>query len=393
MSEILFRANICNSDTVRATITTSPGGIGCTNYSQYRLQTAGSWSLWYNYTSGQNILANGRQSIQVRAWKGNCTSGAGCATSDTLVETWTVTPNITNPTITKNPNRTSVCEEENISAILNVAGSGGVGCSDVFEYRTSDGSSWSAWAPYTLGSSIPVIGSSAVEIQAYRSNCAPGGNCNNPAPNVVSWTVVSSATQPTITRNPNQDDVCTGTSVSATITAGTGGISCNDYRQYRYFNGTTWSSWYTYISGSNISTNSPRTKIQVRAFRGCSPTTGCLSTDTALVEWNIVQGIVHPTLTKNPALSTICQGTSISASLATAGTGGSGCNDEYEIRVNGGAWQTYLLDDEITTDFTTTLVEIKANTHKLFWRNNLWLIYRKHIFLDCGASSSSPTTY
>ncbi|MDD2345773.1 MAG: hypothetical protein PHY85_06480, partial [Bacteroidales bacterium] len=352
--------NICQSDTVHPTIVSTIGGIGCTNYSQYRLLTGGSWSAWYNYSSGQNILANGRQSVQIRAWKGNCTTGTGCSTSDTIIETWNVTPNITNPSITKIPNRTSVCEEEEVAAALFNPSSGGIGCEDIFEYRLFNGIDWSTWSPYTIGNTISPLGSEIVEIRAYRGNCDPGGNCNNPSPNVISWTVIPSAIPPIITKNPAQNEVCAGTSVSGTITSGSGGISCFDYRQYRFFNGTDWSPWYTYISGSNITTNTPRTKIQVRAFRGCQPTTGCISSDTSMAEWDIIQGVVHPIMTKTPDLSSVCQGATLSANINTSGSGGLGCEDIYEIRLNGGSWQMYIPADPIITDNTVTSVDIRS---------------------------------
>jgi len=353
---------ICNTDTVRGTISWGTGGAGCTNYSQYRIKTGTIWSAWYAYTSGQNILANGRTEIEIKAWTGNCSGSAGCISSDTAIENWIVSPNLINPTLTRVPNRTSICEEEFASATLNTAGSGGINCTDLFEYRTNNGS-WSAWFPYTLGTNIPGTGLNTIEIQGYRGNCDPGSSCNTPTPYVISWTVVASATPPIITRIPDQDEICAGTSVSATITAGSGGISCFDYRQYRYYNGTSWSSWTSYTSGNAISTTG-RTIIQVRAFRGCQPTTGCLSTDTSLVEWNVVSGIVHPTMSRIPALDSVCQGVSISAAIATAGSGGVGCSDTYEYRINTsgvwGGWNPYTPSAVIPTNFSTEGVEVRA---------------------------------
>lgn len=354
---------ICNSDTVRGTISWGGGGSGCTNYAQYRLKTGTTWSAWYAYTSGQNILANGRTEIEIKAWTGNCTGGTGCNASDTAIENWLVSPNLVNPTLNRIPNRTSICQEEFASATLNSAGSGGIGCSDVFEVRTNNGT-WSAWSPYNLGDPVSGAGLNLIEIRGYRG-CVPASSCNTPSPYVISWTVVATATPPTITRVPDQDEVCSGTSVSATIVAGTGGISCFDYRQYRYFNGTTWSSWTSYTSGNSIST-SGRTIIQARAFRGCQPTTGCESTDTSMVEWDVVTGITHPTMSKSPNLDTVCQGTSIAATIATAGIGGVGCTDEYLFRIKvGGVWNSWGVYNPpgtgIPTDLFTEGVEISAN--------------------------------
>ncbi|MEI6347052.1 MAG: hypothetical protein WCP69_03795, partial [Bacteroidota bacterium] len=356
-------AIICNSDTVRGTISWGSGGSGCVNFAQYRIKTGTTWSTWYAYTSGQNILASGRTEVEIKAWIGNCSAISGCLASDTARESWIVSSNLVNPTLNRLPNRTSICQEEFASATLFTAGSGGVNCSDVFEYRKYNGS-WSTWASYTLGSNVSGIGVSLIEIRGFRGNCDAGASCNAPAPFVLSWTVVPTATPPVITRIPNQDEVCSGTSVSATITAGTGGISCFDYRQYRYFNGTSWSTWISYTSGNSISTTG-RTIVQVRAFRGCQPTTGCLSTDTALVQWTVVSGIIQPVLSKNPNLDTICQGTSVLASLSSAGSGGVGCSDIYEYRINisgvWGSWNNYTPSMIINTDLSTQGVQIRAN--------------------------------
>lgn len=358
-----LNAIVCNSDTVRGTISWGAGGSGCVNFSQYRLKTGTTWSTWYAYTSGQNILANGRAEIEIRAWTGNCSGSSGCLASDTAIENWVVSPNLVNPSLNRIPNRTSICQEEFASATINSAGSGGINCSDVYEYRTNNGS-WSTWLPYTIGTNIPGTGLNTIEIRGYRGNCDPGSSCNAPSPYVISWTVVATSTPPTITRVPDQDEICSGTSVSALITPGTGGISCFDYRQYRYYNGTTWSSWTSYTSGNSISTTG-RTIVQVRAFRACQPTTGCLSTDTTMVEWDVVTGITHPTMSKSPNLDTVCQGVNIAASIATAGSGGIGCSDIYEYRIKTSgtwnSWSPYTPGTSITTNLSTEGVEIRAN--------------------------------
>lgn len=355
----ILEDNICAGDIVSATITPGDGGVGCINYSQYRLLTAGNWSAWYNYNSGQNIATIGRQGVEIRAWQGNCSAGAGCLSSDTVLKTWTVLPNLVNPTITKVPNRLSICEEETVTAALINAGSGGLDCSDIFEFRTFDGSSWSEWSAFALGDPISGLGTTKIEIRAYRGDCYPGSSCNNPDPNVISWNVVPSATNPMVTRVPDEDFVCSGDNVSATIVDGTDGISCYNYRQYRYHNGTNWSSWYTYVPGNNITTIG-RTQIEVRAFRGCQASTGCESSDTISVSWNVVQGVQHPIMAKQPNATTVCQGTDLMAMLSTPGSGGSDCIDQFEIRFNEGMWMSYNPGDNIGTDNSITKVEVKA---------------------------------
>ena len=139
-----------------------------------------------------------------------------------------------------------------------------------------------------------------------------------------------------------------------TITAGSGGSGCSETYQYRTYNGTTWGSWSAYTSGSNIAYGANITQIEVRAFRGgCDIASGCTSSDTTLVSWNILNSLTNPILVKTPNVSSICAGIPVSAAIQTAGTGGTGCSDILQYRINFGAgygvWSSYTANDLIPT--------------------------------------------
>jgi parallel beta-helix repeat protein len=76
---------------------------------------------------------------------------------------------------------------------------------------------------------------------------------------------------------------------------------------------------------------------------------------------NVSADPTAPTLTPSPAPGIICPGTSVSATILSAGSGGvSGCADGYEYRINGGAWQSYTPGNLIADNNTNTSVDIRA---------------------------------
>ena len=85
--------------------------------------------------------------------------------------------------LTKGPDEIAVCEGDDVSALL-TAGTGGNGI-DSLAYRTNDGSSWSGWANYTSGTTIPTTVLTAVEIHTQRLST----HCDASEVVTVSWNV------------------------------------------------------------------------------------------------------------------------------------------------------------------------------------------------------------
>ncbi|MFZ1704188.1 MAG: right-handed parallel beta-helix repeat-containing protein [Saprospiraceae bacterium] len=82
-----------------------------------------------------------------------------------------------------------------------------------------------------------------------------------------------------------------------------------------------------------------------------------------VVTVNVVTDPVAPTLTLSPGAGLIPAGTLLSANVDAAGSGGvTGCVDNYEYSVDGGAnWLPYVLNDDITTtSYLLSSVMIKA---------------------------------
>ncbi|MCF8379468.1 MAG: hypothetical protein K9H49_07825, partial [Bacteroidales bacterium] len=122
------------------------------------------------------------------------------------------------------------------------------------------------------------------------------------SPNIVFTTnVVAQPTAPTLTKIPTDAIVCDGTDVSATIVAGSGGVTgCADTYEYSTDGGLTWNS---YTSGQNISTTGLSTVI-IQAFRSDVFGQGCMSSVNT-VSWS-VYGKVTPDIVYNTGGNVPC---------------------------------------------------------------------------------------
>jgi len=82
-------------------------------------------------------------------------------------------PQPTPPTLNvKSPNVTAVCASTSVNATAN-AGTGGTGCSDIYQFSINNGSTWSS---YTPGNAIntSTAGGSTVIVQGMRQGCTSG---------------------------------------------------------------------------------------------------------------------------------------------------------------------------------------------------------------------------
>ncbi|MDA3880161.1 MAG: hypothetical protein PF436_07230 [Prolixibacteraceae bacterium] len=111
----------------------------------------------------------------------------------------------------KSPDLASVCDGTNVSATF-TAGSGGVGCSDAYEYRFDGG----AWTAYTQGADLNTTGHTLVEIQGQRSGCTADAGCTGTSwLTLASWTV---APTPLATISYSGSPYCTSVETSQNVT-------------------------------------------------------------------------------------------------------------------------------------------------------------------------------
>ena len=344
-------ATVCDGQAVSATFTAGSGGVACSDVFQYRFDSG----TWASYIPGTNLNTSGHTLVEIQGQRAGCTAGAGCTgTAWVTLASWTVNPQPVGPTLnTKTPNLATVCDGQVVSATF-VAGSGGLGCSDAYQYRFDSGT----WNSYTPGTNLNTAGHILVEIQGQRAGCAGGTGCSGTAwVTLASWTVNPQPVGPTLNaKTPNLATVCDGQTVSATFTAGTGGVACSDVYEYRFDSGT----WNSYTPGTNINT-SGHTLVEIQGQRaGCTAGAGCTGTAwVTLASWTVSPLPVGPTLNvKTPNLATICEGQTVSATF-TAGSGGTGCSDAYQYRFDSGTWSSYVPGTNLNTT-GHVLVEIQG---------------------------------
>src|SRR5204862_220095 len=83
---------------------------------------------------------------------------------------------------------------------------------------------------YTSGSPVGASATTSITIKGRRTGCTTGAGCNGTSyATLASWTVHPQPMGPTLaTQNPTLADICAGQVVSATFTAGSGGVGCSD---------------------------------------------------------------------------------------------------------------------------------------------------------------------
>ncbi len=292
--------NVCENDIVSAVLTAGNGGNGI---DELEIRTNnGTWSAWAAYTSGANISTADLSGIEIRTRR----TASYCENSAYTTIGWSVEATPVAGLLTKTPDVMNVCENDFVSAVL-TAGNGGNGI-DELEFRTNNGT-WSAWAAYTSGTNISTADLSGVEIRTRRaaSTCSPSEYT------AIRWIVEATPVAGLLVKNPDINQVCIGEIVSATFTAGTGGNGA-DFLEYRTHDGSAWTEWNVYISGTSIST-SDLTAVEIRTWRTA---TYCENSDYSVVSW-IVNPLTVGGVVEGP--EGVCIGTNSTTLVALGYTG------------------------------------------------------------------------
>jgi hypothetical protein len=368
-------ASVCAGQDLSATFNAGSGGLGCSDDFEYSTNGGTSWTA---YTPGATIstASLAGQTVMIHGRHNNCTANTGCTATYDLLASWTVIAQPVNPTLNvKSPDLSSVCAGQNVSATFN-AGSGGLGCSDDFEYSTDGGTSWTAYTPGANINTASLAGQT-VMIHGRHNNCTVNTGCTATYDLLTSWTVVAQPVNPTLNvKAPNLASVCVGQNVSATFNAGSGGLGCSDDFEYSTNGGTSWTA---YTPGAAISTASlaGQTVMIHGRHNNCTANTGCTATYDLLASWTVVAQPVNPTLNvKSPNVAAVCPGQDVSATF-NAGSGGLGCSDDFEYSTNGGtSWTAY------TPGATISTASLAGQTVMIHGRHN-----------NCSANTGCTATY
>lgn len=349
-------SSICLGGTVSATINAGSNGTGtCTD--EYRYSDDGG-SSWTAYTPGNSITAvsTGTNRIQVQTRR-DC-SGTGCDGSGETFATiaqWSVVTDPTTPGFTPTPIDVNVC----VGTTLTIVGGGSTGGAGtcIYEYAIDPGTG--TYGAFGASNSVVASGTGIYKIKV-RRNCN-GTGCDISGESENSWNVVAQPIAGTLnTATPAAGAICQGQNVSATINAGSGGVSGVEVYEYSTDGGSSWSA---YTSGATITTATATTSVQIRVSR-TSSTAGCnTSGPNVIVTWPVTPQPTLPTLNvATPTSGTeICQGDVVNATI-TAGTGGTGASDVYEYSIdNGGTWNAYTSGANIVTTTASGAVKIRVS--------------------------------
>jgi hypothetical protein len=190
--------------------------------------------------------------------------------------------------------------------------------------------------------SNPATFGSIATLRAALNNQANWTKDNNAIPSFVLPTGCSYlglGASPTITTQPTASSICVGANTSFTIVA----TSATTY-QWQVDNGGGFTNLVNDATYSNVTTTTLNITAATIGLNGylyrCVATNGSGSTNSNSAALTVTILPVNPTLlVKTPAASNVADGTPVSATF-TAGSGGTGCADDYRYTTDGGA--TYL---------------------------------------------------
>ncbi len=190
---------------------------------------SGTVIRWFTNSSNRNgsdigdgnsitVSPNSTTTYYFAQYKSDCIGASRAVTV-------TVVPDPAAPSITRNPNSSTVCEGTTLS-VNSSGGSGGTGsCANQYRYSTNGGSNYSNWSG-TIPSFSAVTGNNRVQS---RRNCN-GSGCNSNV-NTVQWTVQANPGPQT-----EQQTTCDeGQAGSVTVTE-TNAAGCS----YQVTTVTTW---------------------------------------------------------------------------------------------------------------------------------------------------------
>jgi uncharacterized protein (TIGR02145 family) len=335
-------STVCNGAGTQLTVTGGNPGTGTITYQWQRRPPSGAWA---NTGSNSTLLNTGGLTTD-GTWTFRCmkyANGTGCNWAYSNEVSISVVAQPGAPTsATKSPDVASVCSGHTLT--LSGAASGGnpgIGCSIEYAYSTDNGSNWTS-----TGTSVPSftsVQSTSNQIRARRYNCQSG--CNASGWNTLAtWSVVAAPSSPTTaTKSPNVASVCSGTTLtlSGAASGGNAGVGCSIEYRYSSDNGTNWVTTSTSIPSFAAATSTSNI-IQARRAN-CQ--TGCTSPTawTSVASWSVVAQPAAPTTaTKNPNVTNVCTGTTLTLSVAASGgNAGISCTIEYRYSTDGGSnWVT-----------------------------------------------------
>ncbi|MBV5347583.1 hypothetical protein JZU46_05135, partial [bacterium] len=176
--------------------------------------------------------------------------------------------------------------------------------------------------------------------------CIVSGTCSPTVTSTVSGaiTINTIPVSGTLTPSVAAGGVCVGTSVSATLTAGSGGAgTVADVLQYKYDAG----SWTTYTSGLSLTTTG-HTSVSIQTYRTASAS-GCTQSTPVAVTWTVN---ALPTVAAITGTTTVC--TSFTTTLSCTTASGAWSSNSANATVNSSGVVSGVSAGSATISYTVT---------------------------------------
>ena len=283
---------------------------------------------------------------------GGC-DGSSFTVDVTVLPSPTITYSLTSASACLNGTSPVVTFTNPLSLAVTVTFSVTVNAAAPFDYAVNVGANGSA----TISVPTNVLGTYYGDNIRVAYQDAP--DCSRTlALSPISININEQPSAPTLlTKTPDLNAVCEGANLNAIFTAGNGGLGCTDSYQYSIDNGN---SWLAYTPGSSISTLGASVVLVQGKRDGCDAGTGCLGTSfVTLASWTVNPQPIGPTLNvKIPNLTNFCLGAGVSATF-NAGSGGTGCSDDYIVIIDGGAPVSYV-PGSLVGNSALTSIEIQG---------------------------------
>jgi hypothetical protein len=266
------------------------------------------------------------------------TSASSCGSVYTNIVTITVYGNLTAGTVSSSQ---SICYNTAPAPLTSVDPTGG-NTPYIYQWQSSaDNTTYGDVSGATQSNYSP---GALTQTTWYRLKQVSANNCGFRFTAGLAITVEPTPVSGTLTKTPDQAEVCIGDVVSANFTAGTGGNGI-DSTWYRIKTGDTWSVWSLYSGGTNVATNGKSVvEIKTRRYADFCPHAAP----------NVVSWIVSPTTVAGAVSGgvQVCYGSN--STLLTL-SGHTGTVTKWQYSVNNSTWN----DTTITTpNFTAVNITV-----------------------------------
>ncbi len=258
----------------------------------------------------------------------------------------------TAPSITTQPNNSTICENTNTSYTIVATGTG-----LTYQWQVDNGSGWSNVANAGIYSGATTntlnLTSATTTVDGYQYRCVVSGACI-PGVNSNAATLTIN-TAPIITTQPVNSVICDGNNTTFNVAATGTGLTY----QWQVNSGSGWTNLtntgiYSNATTSTLNLIAATTAVDGYQYR-CVVSGTCTPSTTSVVTNITVNAL--PSISGQPVNRTICEGTNTTFNVTATGTALT-----YQWQVNSGSGWNNITNTGIYSGATTATLNLTAAT-------------------------------